>query len=305
MDTKRMAITPAKPAYQAYAEKIAESRKNALTSKRGQPTTSTRAETVSPPLPTNCPDCGGQGFVGYDGVQPGHVLFGKIEPCQNETYHGADRLRRMAKISGLRPQDLNRRLDDINPAEGNEQMLSAARRMIADPRGWLYIHGGPGNAKSEVLKAIVNELNATGQGPAIYLKFSQLLNWMRDAYAEKSNRRRQLSQGVNVGDLENLSYLDRFNRVKAIKGLALDEVDKARMTEFAEEFRFDFFDERYLDAVNGEGWTLFASQTPPSEMPDPLASRFSEFEIVHNAAGDARPSLGQKRRAGRIKDGNN
>jgi hypothetical protein len=75
--------------------------------------------------------------------------------------------------------------------------------------------------------------------------------------------------------------------------LAIDEIDQARMTEFAEEFRFDFFDERYRQAVNGVTVTLFASQTDTDQLPDPLRSRFSQFPVVHNAAGDARKNIAQ------------
>jgi hypothetical protein len=249
-------------------------------------------ESASQPQPEGCPDCGGQGFTAYD-VPVGHSQFGKLTACKNDTYHGGERLQRMAQLSGLHPNDLSRRLSDIKPIDGNEAMLAAAHQILDNPQGWLYIWGGPGNAKSEVLIALVNELNKTGRGPAIYLKFSQLLNWMREAFSEKKNRTAQISQGVRLDGLENLGYLDRFEKVKAIKVLAIDEIDKARMTEFAEEFRFDFFDERYRQAVNGVTVTLFASQTDTDQLPDPLRSRFSQFPVVHNAAGDARKNIAQ------------
>lgn len=158
-------------------------------------------------------------------------------------------------------------------------MIEAAKRVINDPKGWLYIYGGPGNAKSEILIAIVNEINAADKGPAMYVKFAQLVNWMRDAFGPDS--------------WQHLGYIDRFERIKAIKVLAIDEVDKIRMTEFSTEFQFDFLDERYRQAIHGETVTIFAGQTSPLELPDPLSSRIQDgrFEVVYNEAGDARPDM--------------
>jgi chromosomal replication initiation ATPase DnaA len=239
-----------------------------------------------------CPDCGGHGFIGYD-VQPGHRLFGKVQPCPNEQYHGAERVKRLAGLSGLYPGDLKRRLADIAPMPGNEQALKAAWAFLDNPYGWLYLWGGPGNAKSEILIAIVNELNQSGRGPAVYLKFSVLLNKMREAFTEASHRQERLTKGDKLDELDNLGYLDRFELIKSIRVLAIDEIDKVRMTAFAQEFQFDFFDERYRQGIHGETMTLFASQSSPNDMPGPLKSRFNDghFVAVENKAGDARPDM--------------
>lgn len=247
-----------------------------------------------------CPDCGGQGFVGYD-VQPGHRLFGKVQPCPNEQYHGAERVKRLAGLSGLYPGDLKRRLSDIAPMPGNEKALRAANEFLDNPYGWLYLWGGPGNAKSEILIAIVNELNLSGRGPAVYIKFSTLVNKMREAFTEQAHRQKFLATGKGLDDLENLGYIDRFELIKSIKVLAIDELDKVRMTDFAQEFRFDFFDERHRQAIHGETMTVFASQSKPDEMPSPLKSRFNDgrFKVVENKAGDARANMKMAEAEGR------
>lgn len=251
----------------------------------------TRPESEYPPLP-ECPACGGAGFFRAD-VEPGHSQFGKLIQC-NHPSHSQERIKRLAHISGLHQQDTRRRLDDIKPNGENKEMLAVARQMIDNPLGWLYLHGGPGNAKSEVLIAIVNEINASDRGPAIYVKFSQLVNWMRDAFGERNYRQKQMSQGVGPDTWQQLGYIDRFERIKKIKVLAIDELDKARLTEFAQEFQFDFLDERYRQAIHGETATIFAGQTPPDELPDPLSSRVMDgrFLVIYNAAGDARPAMG-------------
>ena len=239
---------------------------------------------ASEPQPDNsCPTCGGTGFVRID-VPVGHPDFGKAVPCP-DAMHTAERAARLAEISHLLPAELSIRLADITPTAGNRAMLAACRAMIDTPRGWLYIHGGPGNAKSVALMAIVNEVNAAGRGPAMYIKFTDLLNWMRDAYRE--NTLRDKTPETMLG------YVERFARVKSIRVLAIDEFDKARSTSFADEFRFDFLDERYRTGVAGETATIFASNTPPSVLPEPIYDRIRDgrFVIVENTETSARPYM--------------
>lgn len=173
--------------------------------------------------------------------------------------------------------------------KGNEAMLQAANEMLTNPYGWLWIHGGPGNAKSEVLIALVNELNLSGRGPAVYTKFTTLIDYMRDAFNE---RKQQDKHGPDV----DLGYIARFERLKGIKVLAIDEMDKVRDTPFMLDFRFDFLDERYRQGVNGQTVTLFTSNVNPAQLPDPIWDRVRDgrFKIIHNQAGSARPNMQRK-----------
>jgi len=234
----------------------------------------------------NCPDCGGVGYFRAD-VLPGHPQFGKLIPCDNPIHH-PDRLARLAKVSGLGSADLERRLSDIKRIKGNESMLDSTAALLAEPYGWLWIHGGPGNAKSEVLIALVNEFNLSGRGPAVYTKFTAIVDYMRDAFSERKERDKH-------GAID-LGYVARFEQLKAIKVLAIDEMDKARDTEFMFEFRFNFLDERYRQAINGETITLFASNGAPSALSDVLWDRVRDgrFKVIHNTAGSARPNMKRK-----------
>lgn len=217
-------------------------------------------------------------------VEPGHTLFGKLIPCDNPVHHPA-RLASLAKVSGLSAPDLERRLADIRRSNGNEAMLDAAQAMLDNPYGWLWIYGGPGNAKSEVLIAIVNEMNLSARGPAVYTKFSTVIDYMRDSFNEKSQRDK--NPDISLG------YIARFDRLKAVKLLAIDEMDKARDTPFMMDFRFDFLDERYRQGINGDTFTLFASNSNPASLPDAIWDRVRDgrFKVVHNQAGSARPGM--------------
>lgn len=218
-----------------------------------------------------------------------HPDFGKPIPCDGPA-HITERLNRLSGLSDLTDYERSKTLAQISRNDDNQVMLEAAQKMLDAPYGWLYIHGGPGNAKGDTLISLVNGFAARGK-TALYIKFSRLLNVMRNAKTGAA-KATQMEPG-SIDEFKNLGYVDLFERVKGIYCLAIDEVDKASMTAFAEEFRFDFFDERYRQALAGETITVFASQTGPDAMPTPLTSRYHDgaFAIVENTQPDARPAM--------------
>lgn len=228
--------------------------------------------------------CKGLGFIRHD-VPVGHPEFGKAFPCGHPS-HSGERMERVIKVSGLTDKDLKRRLRDIKPNPGNQAMLQAAREMIDNPEGWLYVWGGPGNAKSEVLIGIVNELRLKGK-VILYTKFSRIIEYMREAFSEHQQRDKYGPEASSLG------YVDRFERLKAIQVLAIDEMDKVRSTPFADEFCFDFLDERYRQAIRGETVTIFASNADPAEFPPAIYDRLRDgrFKMIHNTASSARPYM--------------
>lgn len=231
-----------------------------------------------------CPNCGGAGFYRLD-VPVGHPEFGKPQRCDHPS-HNAERVERVAKMSGLDKADMKKRLRDIKVFPGNQAMIEAAQELITDQYGLLFIWGGPGNAKSEALISIVNELRLKGRA-TLYTKLSRVIEYMREAYSEHQQREKF---GPDSG---NLGYIDRFERLKKIQVLAIDEMDKIRATPFAEEFCFDFLDERYNSALRGESVTIFASNSDPAEFPPAIYDRLRDgrFRIVHNTAASARPRM--------------
>lgn len=230
-----------------------------------------------------CPKCHDMGFFRRD-IDPGHPDFGKPARCDHPS-HQPELLARLEAVSGLCGSDLDIRLDQIERNPGNVAMLSACQQLLDDRRGWLYVHGGPGNAKTVALMAMVNQINAAGQGPAMYIKFSGLLDYMRDSFREKAVRDNQPDA--------TLGYVDRFNKILAVPFLAIDELDKIRKTGFADEFRFDFLDERYRQALRGDTVTVFASNEPPDSLPGAICDRIYDgrFRVVQNLTPSARPAM--------------
>jgi len=128
------------------------------------------------------------------------------------------------------------------------------------------------------LKALVNEFNERGY-VAVYTKFSQLLWYMKQVFGRN-------------GDKE--SFIERYNRLKRVPMLGIDEFDKANMTDFAMEFQFDFVDDRYVSGLRGKNcWTVFITNTKPDDLPGYLESRIKDGRctIIENKSRDLRPHL--------------
>lgn len=247
---------------------------------------------VNPLSFNECPLCDGRGFFMAD-LSPGEPGFGRPIRCEGRQ-HLEERLAQLARWWDYDAQDQGIRLADVSPQPKNRAMLAAAATFLERPRGWLYIWGGPGNAKTVILKALVNELNLAGAGPARYIKFTKLVNHMREAFSQKKEREQQMAKGMDRALWSEGTYMDRFERLKRVPILAIDEFDKARMTDFADEFRFDFLDDRYEQAVKGQTCLIFASQQPPAHhLPKPVTSRFEDgrFQVINNLAGDSRRTM--------------
>ena len=253
-----------------------------------------------------CPDCGGVGWFKLD-LDPCHADFGKIVRCPNEVHQPAY-IERLARLSGLVREDLDIRLTDFREVHymekrkvaddqgqapflvSNRAMLEVAYAFVKEPYGFVYIWGNVGNAKSDALIAIVNQINlAAGQVVAVYLKFSKLVEYMREAYIENEKRKTHPEAPP--------TYSQRFDEIKHVKVLCIDEFDfdgeKQRETAFAREFRFDFLDDRYHLGTRGQVATVFASNSPPENLPEPIYDRMRDgrFQIVHNTAPSARPAM--------------
>ena len=178
--------------------------------------------------------------------------------------------------------ELQRTLDDIlHRGEGSAQMLTAVKVMAGPaPFGMLTIWGGPGNGKTLALQALTNEFIRRGQR-ARYRPLSRLLNELRDGY-----------------NGERFEKDARYAEFVACKFLAIDEFDKPRMTDFAQEVVFELIDDRYrlgMQTGDQQCFTAIAMNTPPDSYPGYVSGRMlwgveaeGGFRVVHNTDSDCR-----------------
>lgn len=224
-----------------------------------------------------CSLCDGSGYIekvddiGYDG----HIT---MVPCPDpDGVHKTGQVARLARISGLLPSEMSVTLDHVAMVGDTAQMVKVARQFVDEPFGFLTLWGGYGNGKTLVLQAIVNEFRKRHGVVGTYVRMYDLLEYVRTGY--------------NAPPHDNANV--RYERLKALPILAIDEVDAARMTDFAYEFRTAFLDDRYRLAIARQGHTVFAMNCDPSDLPGDLGDRLRDgrFVIFHNCDGSMRPEM--------------
>lgn len=237
--------------------------------KQSTPQTTMPPQSVSRNAAPPCPLCEGAKYLRLD-LEIGHPSFGRVVPCPE--------CNTAEVTAGLNPQERGIRFADIEThgRPGAQAMLSAAMQFVSGGRkGFLTIHGGYGNGKSMCLKALVNDCIANSVDVR-YITMTEVMVYAREAF--ESEQRGDTDYG-------------RIARLAFTQVLVIDELDKARVTDYAREVQTHLFDTRYRNshmlgtvvAWNGRFETL--------DLPW-VRSRLSEYTVVENNDADMRPLLG-------------
>lgn len=178
-----------------------------------------------------CPRCKGYGFVVLD-VEPGHKLFGKALrcSCQDEAAKAA----RIAYLSSVCRVPARYRGVPCDRENVLAAIAASARR-----RQFITVTGAYGVGKTTLLCGAVQA--ATGSLlTGVYVLMSELLDHLRRAYAPDSS-----------------FQADRFwEAILEADVLAIDELDRFKATEWAEQKLFELLNARYN---RDRGLTLFAT----------------------------------------------
>lgn len=105
----------------------------------------------------------------------------------------------------------------------------AARRFAGDPSGWFVLSGGFGVGKTHLAAAIANSQHLNGQ-PVLFIVVPDLLDHLRATYSPTSN----------------VSYDKRFEHIKRVPLLVLDDLGTQSATPWAREKLFQLFNYRYM-----------------------------------------------------------
>lgn len=224
-----------------------------------------------------CPICFDAGFYRLD-VPVGDPRFGKIFRCECKATEDAERLQR---LSGLTSQERRARLEDIDTEgrPGTASMVRACREFMLAPLAFLTLWGNTGNAKTTALQAMVNTF-IDARVEAVYITAFDLLAYIKAAFNK------------NPGDPFNDDAYSRLMRFSSVRVLAIDEFDKLRMTEWALEQITDLIDRRYRLGMDDNASTIIAMNSNPRDLSPWIASRLTQYPIIHNADGDMRPLIG-------------
>jgi DNA replication protein DnaC len=265
---QRAARTPTDPEWVArYYCTIARKREGA-----GQ------TATKSPEQDTVCQTCGGLGWIKSETTDPTDSKFGKLIPCTDCGLVAAQRLKKLEEISGLSEAERQISISDfIARCNDTPGMIEVVKAYADRPCGFLTLWGGPGNGKSVALMSLTNHFRRQGK-MSVYVTFVDLLDHIRAGYDRDAD--------------ENARQ--RYETICRAYFIAVDEVDKANMTSYAEEFRTRFLDDRYRLGLEMRVHTAFAmNRSPEYTMPPHIYSRLRDgrFVCYENADPDLRPAM--------------
>ena len=224
-----------------------------------------------------CPACDGTGWVERrdDVGYVGHVTMVR---CPDPAgVHKAASAARLARISGLLPEETAVCFDDVALVGDTARMTALARKFVREPWGFFTLWGGYGNGKTLILQIVVNEFRKRHGLVGTYVRMRDLLEYVRAGYDPNAQN------GARA----------RYEQLRTLPILAIDEFDVARMTDFACEFRTAFLDDRYRLAITRRAHTLFAMNCDPATLPGDIYDRLRDgrFSMFHNRDRSMRSAI--------------
>lgn len=242
-------------------------------------------------LSTRCSKCGDLGWRPARPDEPefipGYVMNVPCEDCLPQ--RNARQREELQKVSGMTEPERHQRLNLIRVKDrpGTLEMVQACRDLLAGRASLITLWGSHGNAKSAVLAATVNEFLEKGV-PAIYLPAYDLLNWIQDAIGRDQEVRSE-------------STLERLERIKGVRMLAVDELQAVRVTDWRLEQIRNLIDRRWRDGLDGKSFTLLAMNENPETLEPRIYSRLLDGRnraegcpVLHNTDPDMRPLMRRK-----------
>lgn len=132
------------------------------------------------------------------------------------------------------------------------EVIAAVGAFIRSRFGWLTLYGGTGTGKSHALEAIARYLLVTNV-PTVYITSTALWEYLG---------------GVARGEHDDVDYAERFRWFCELPGLAIDELNLEKSTDFVFRTRRSLLDHRYRAALAGQSVTVLASNDAPAVWSD-------------------------------------
>lgn len=216
----------------------------------------------------DCPFCGGIGFVRKD-VPVGHPDFGRVDICtcrQTEVvqlqYRRLYRLSNLEAFNGMTFENFD---TEGLIGMGDEQIRSlntarnAAQYFAQHLDGWLLLHGSYGVGKTHLAAATANFTISVGV-PTLFLTVPDLLDWLRFSYGS-----------------EDINFETRFEEIRNIRLLVLDDLGTQNATPWAEEKLYQILNHRYVNRLP----TVITTNQALDEIEGRIQSRLRDPDLVH------------------------
>jgi DNA replication protein DnaC len=207
------------------------------------------------------------GYLRAD-VPLGHPDFGRVLPCvciQGRIQSDAsDRLYRFSNLEQLRHMTfdtfLMRGRVGISPRaeQSLKEAYTHAHAFAETRQRWLLLEGGFGCGKTHLAAAIANF--AVDHGiPTLFLTAPDLLDWLRATFENSDD-----------------SYSDRFELIRKVPLLVMDDFGTQNATSWAKEKMFQLLDHRYVNQLP----TVITTNMRIEEIEGRLRSRLADSDKV-------------------------
>lgn len=201
-------------------------------------------------------------------VPVGHPDFGRVDICScrekeviQQTYQ---RLYRLSNLEAFRKMIFESFKTDGLVGMSEEQVrslkvaLKSAQYYAQHLKGWLLLSGSYGVGKTHLAASIANF--AVGLGvPTLFLTVPDLLDWLRFAYGS-----------------EEENFETRFEEIRSINLLVLDDLGTQNATPWAEEKLYQIFNARYTNNLP----TVVTTNQALEEIEGRIQSRLRDPELV-------------------------
>ena len=215
----------------------------------------------------DCPICGGVGFIRQD-LPVDDPNFGRVQVCpcrQQEVVRRAhERLHRMSNLEAFRGMTFETFKTQGRLGLGDQQVrsletaLAQSQHFSQTLNGWLLLMGTYGCGKTHLAAAIANAAVALGV-PTLFLTVPDLLGWLRFSY-----------------DGQEESFEERFEEIRSMRLLVLDDLGTQNTTPWAAEKLFQIINHRYIHRLP----TVITTNQELSEMDGRISSRLQDPDLV-------------------------
>jgi len=193
----------------------------------------------------DCELCGGTGYIRYN-VPINHPDFGRLFLCPL-----CSKPQSLIEHSGLELGEMGFTLNSLIITD--KKAFELIKQFVTRKYGLLFLWGYYGVGKTRLMKTIVAEI-ASGGEYARYTTATEIVEMLR-----------------------------KFEEPPAwlkYPVLCIDEFDKIRGTEFAEEQIFQVFNDRYNKAILKGGLTIIGSNKEPSKFSPGIQDRLRDGRVT-------------------------